>query len=222
MISPTITDGQLLAYLDGVRLPAVESALAVSPALRARLETLRSEEFFLREMFINLPVIEPQDLVDVVTGQASPATRLRVNAYLKENPEAKEEMETLKKSLPQTSTSRRPAFAAIPVLAAGLRDAGAQSQNQSYYVAELEARVSLSITPCGTERWRVSGRVTCANQAIVGVRVALSSANFHPRPRQTDENGFFEFQRLPTDVYSLRVTLVSGILVIREIDLGND
>ena len=75
MEDTTITDGQLLAYLEGEDLPQVAQALAASATLRARLDELREADAFLRQAFAPLRRPSPADMVDVVAGQGTPAAR---------------------------------------------------------------------------------------------------------------------------------------------------
>ncbi len=129
-----IEEGELLAYLDGAQLPHVEQALRASSELRRELETLRKTSITLRRAFGGISRPDPQDLVDVATGKATPNQELRVAAYLRASPTGREEMQLLKAELQSFAqptrrfTRRLPTFFAVPVLGGvGTRSATAST-----------------------------------------------------------------------------------------------
>lgn len=223
-----ITDGRLLAYLDDRTDAQVEQALRTSPELCARLDALRQEQEhfrrFLRQSYFSSTTswIEPQALVNVVTGQADTVQRLRVLAYVRRFPQAQQMLDKLQKewrAMLAVDSRRSPIFLMQPVLAAGLR--GIQHA-QAFKAVEMHAQVLVEIQPPVGERWQMHGQVMVADQPAAGARVHLRSAQAHPRPRLTDDSGFFAFHRLRDGEYRLRIVLEDGVLVIPQLTLEDD
>ena len=216
-----IREGELLAYLDGEGLPHVEQELQASPGLRREIDA------FLRRAFADLDRPDPQDLVDVVAGQATAAQRLLVAAWTRSKGTAQREIEALRNEwdtmqrTEQKRRPRRPRFLAVPLGAAvGVRTL-AESAEQSFYAAELQAQVTLRVAPVSGEQWRIEGYVTQSHQPAANARVTLRSERARPRPRHTDEAGIFVFPKLAAGVYQLRVAFEQGILYIPELVLDD-
>ncbi len=222
MIDQPIEPGDLLAYLDGVDLPHVEQALQASPGLRQELDELRQAEQVLRQMFGGLPLPDPQDLVDVVTGQATPQQQLRVAAYIRANPAGQQELAALQAAAASRSSSRVRFLAVRQTGALAVRSAAADAIEQSFYVTELAIQVVLRIGPPSNDRWRLEGYVTQHDQPAAGVRVTLRATHARPRPRLTDADGFFAFQRLAAGTYRLQAALPQGTVVLPDIVLRYD
>lgn len=214
-----ISDGDLMAYLDGERLPHVEQALAASASLRQELEELRQAEGLFRRLFGGVARPTPEDMVDVALGQATPAQRLRVAAFEQQSVAGRREMDELRAEWAETTPARRPRvaqFFAVPLQAMGVRGAG---DEHAYHVATLQAQITLRIVPPVGERWGIEGRLKRAEEPLAHTRVTLRGVRARPRPRQTDEQGFFSFPRLGPGVYQLRAYLEQGVIVVPEIRL---
>ncbi|MCX7682976.1 MAG: hypothetical protein N2508_13595, partial [Anaerolineae bacterium] len=95
MTTSQIREGELLAYLSGERLPHVEIALRESPELRAELERLRQVDEWLRRLFAGTRPLDPQDVVDVAAGLATPEQRLLVAAWARRDPAVRQELAEL-------------------------------------------------------------------------------------------------------------------------------
>lgn len=215
---PTIEPGDLLAYLDGVHLAHVEQALQMSAELREQLETLRRTERSLRKLFGNLPLPDPQDLVDLAVDQATPAQQLLVAAYIRANPAGQQELDTLRLAAAPPKRLRLPRFTALlQAPALGVRSAAAAEQN--FYASELAVHVVLRLPPPTDDRWRIEGYVTRNDQPATNVRITLRTAHARPRPRLTDAHGFFTFTRLRAGVYRLRIYFEQGILLLPDISI---
>lgn len=224
MNNATISDGDLLAYLDGEHLPYIEQALQKSPTLRLQLEQLRLANTFFRETFEGLIVIDTQDLVDVATGQSNPEQELLVQAHLRRHPEARVEYELIRNEVaddlkpPKPKWWQLPVFRAVPMEMAGVRSRQTQPP-QSFQVAGLDASLILHISPTIPEHWQIVGRILQRQQPIVKVQVTLRSDHSQPRPRFTNELGTFKFPKLRNGTYRLRVYLEHGVLYVPEIVL---
>ncbi len=228
MDSSTITDGQLLAYLEGEAMPQVEEALASSADLQRRLEDLREAHAFLGQAFAPLRRPSPADVVDVVAGQASHARKLRVMAYVRRSPAGRAEYTALQDA---TAEQRSPRLRLPYLVAARLGLSGVLaseeamplapvSREQAYGVAELAAQVTFRVAPLPDEQWRLEGRVTQAGQPAVAARVRLDQPPGSSRLRVTDPAGFFTFLRLAAGRYRLRVYLPQAVVVVQDITVG--
>lgn len=98
MISFNLNQGDLLAHLDGERVPHLDIALRNQPELGEQLEALREADQFLHKRFGRCVRPDSQDLVDVVTGQASAAQELRVMAYLRQSAAGRAEMVAIREA----------------------------------------------------------------------------------------------------------------------------
>lgn len=242
MTQQAISQGDLLAYLDGERLPHVEVALRREPALRHEFEVLQETDRFLYTMFGGILRPDSQDLVDVATGQATSQQALRVAAYLRNSADARARMEALKKVAEEVEPrivakeAKEPAllskiqtllplfFArrlrAADVRAGGLQDIS-QSSDETFYVAEIEARVTLYVSPPVREVWLLEGYVTQNALPVDEVMVSLQQEE-GVVATTTTEDGFFTFDSLEAGRYQIKVQFEHGILVIREIELEDE
>jgi len=220
MLPKDITPGDFLAYLDGVDLPHVAQAVQASPELRRQLAEVRQTDQALQRLFGGLPMPDPQDLVDVATGQATPQQELRVAAAARSNPAVQQELDLLRSAAAPPQRSRLPRFIAAPQTAiAGVRAHALSDTEQSFYAAELAAQVVLRRIPPTAETWRIEGYVTRADQPASEVRITLQAPGRRPRPRVTDANGFFTFPRLAPGTYHLQAHFAQGIVIISDIEL---
>lgn len=129
-----------------------------------------------------------------------------------------EEMAILTK--PRRSWLRLPQWIATPLsVAAGLRSTSGQRIQQSFQVANIQAQVTLRVAPSERENWRIEGYVTQNFQPVANAKVTFISERSHPRPRYTDEMGFFVFGRLSEGTCQLRIYLEQGVVVIQDIRL---
>jgi hypothetical protein len=226
----SIEDGELLAYLAGEDLPYVAQALQQSPELQHELETLRRTSGLFTQLFDGLEHPDPQDMVDVLTGQASHAQQLRVAAYVRQSAVGQAGYQALEEELrrltPAHPSRRRklPEFFAVPQGAvAGLRAAPrADDRDQTFVVAELQAQVTLRMAPRAGEWWAIEGYITRQQQPVAGVQVRLTATTARPRPRTTDAAGFFSFPKLREGTYQLRATFDDGMIIISGLALYDE
>lgn len=219
----TIQPGDLQAYLDGEDLPHVAEALAASPALRQELAALRRQNQALQGFFGGLNIPDPQDLVDVATGLASPQQHLRVMAYVRASPQGREDFTALLalQAPPQPRGLRLPNILALPqALAPALRSLTPAADDHSFYAGELQAQIVVRVPPPHGDHWCIEGYVTQHDQPASAVRVTLRGDHVRPRPRFTDAEGFFTFTRLPAGHYLLQAHFSQGRLLLPPIRLG--
>ncbi len=242
MTQQTISQGDLLAYLDGEPLPHVEVALRQEPALRRELHALREADGFLYTMFGGILHPDSQDLVDVATGQATSQQALRVAAYLRNSADARARMEALKEVAEEVEPgvvakeakepallsgirSLLPLFFARRLRAADVRAGGfaekGERSDETFYVAEIEARVTLYVSPPVREVWLLEGYVTQNAFPVDEVTVSLQQEE-RLVATTTTEDGFFTFESLEAGRYQIKVQFEQGILVIREIELEDE
>lgn len=230
-----IQEGDLLAYLEGEPLPHVDYHLRESAELRAELERLRRAHSTYSNLWQPAPDAaepDPQDMVDVVTGQASAAQQLRVAAYIRQNAAARATYDALQATFAAASPAtpprhrlRVPVFAAVPAgLGAGLRTAAplVSDREQAFVVAALQVQVTLRVIPRDDGYWAVEGYVTREQHPATGVQVRMHADGARPRPRTTDDGGFFRFARLRDGTYQVRVLLADGTVLLRDVSLADD
>ncbi len=246
METQRIEEGDLLAYLEGEPMPHVEHHLHTSAELRAELELLRRAHATYSALFPAHPdqahahpdqahahpEPDPQDMVDVVTGQASAAQQLRVAAYIRQNAAGRAVYDELQATFAAASTPpsrlrpvRLPVFTALPAgLGAGLRTVvpARSDREQAFVVAELQVQVTLRVIPRDDGYWAVEGYVTRQQHPAAGVQVRMLAAGARPRPRITDDGGFFRFARLRDGTYQMRVTVADGTVLIHDVPLAED
>lgn len=235
MNQPQISEGDLIAYLAGEILPHVERMLRVSPELQRELDNFRQLDTWLQSQFGGIGRPDPQDLVDVVTGQATKQQELIVAAYVRNNLRGQREIEALQKDYRNRRRLWLPVFVARPVLnyvglksSLGLRGSKSpdvlrashdQDIEQVFEVTELDAQVALRIPRVQGELYELTGTVTQNAQLVENTRVTLRGARGLVRRRITDEAGFFTFQKLPPDTYRLRITREDGVILIPNLEL---
>lgn len=226
MSTPSISEGDLLAYLDEVDLPHVAQALSESLDLQRELAELEQLDDLLRQKFGQQIIPDPQDLVDVLTGQATNQQRLLVAAYERRSLRWRQEKALLEKELALLQSPPRPRFrlpnytALLQTAASGLRSALSENEAQpTFQVAEMQAEVTLAIIPGELEQWQITGYVTQKDQPVVNARVTLRAEHIKPRRRSTDTAGFFRFRALSAGHYHLRIALTEGAIVIPVLEL---
>jgi hypothetical protein len=220
----SLQPGDLLAYLDGVALPHVEQALQASAELRAELAQLQRVNDQLQQRVRNLPIPEPHDMVDVATGQATPEQQLRVAAYVRANPQAKQiltDLLALQGQSTQPSRQRgRSRFVALPqAMGLGTRSITPVVADHAFYASELAAQIVLRIAPPEDDYWRIEGYVTQHDQPAPNIRVTLRAEHARPRPRVTDADGFFTFARLKAGSYLVQAHFAQGLVLIPALTL---
>lgn len=229
-----MNEGDLLAYLSGEPLPHVVQALADSPALQAQLQEIQRADRQFARLFGGIGVPDPQDLVDVATGQASARQHLRVAAYLRESAAGRAEIVALLDPVPSPRMSRVPRWLGLPLQPAGtragtvgsarwgLRANPGDGAEQGFYISEIHAQVIVQVLPPTGEFWVIQGRVTQQNQPVAAAQVRLSHPERRIRPRTTDAEGFFSFQRLRAGTYGLQVHLGDGRVIVPDIVLADE
>ncbi len=243
MTSSHINQGDLLAHLDGKRQPHLDVALRNQPELRTELEALREADKFLQQKFGRLRILRPdsQDLVDVVTGQASAAQELRVMAYVRQSPAGDAEMAALREAFadaeaeeqgfreskgffePITRTLRQ--FLALPLQAAGVRGTSplySQESENTFYVAELDARVTIYTSPSIGEEWIIEGYLTQREAPINGVRATLEQNEEIIASTESEDGGFLTFEAIEAGSYQIKIHLEQGILITPQIELKDE
>ena len=224
-----IDDGELLAYLDGEHLPHVVKALANSSELQGRLDELKQlhENLFVEFEGVLRP--DPQDLVDVATGQASQAQKLIVAAYVRNSVQGQAELDALEtewaKSMPARGGSRKiwtlPQFLARPLSLVGVRSNDTRDGGlQTYYAADVQAQIAVQIPPPSNDLWKIQGYVTHEDLPLTTTAVSLYPIT--EMTTETDEMGFFAFENLPTGRYDLRLHLQDSIVLIPDIYLTDE
>jgi hypothetical protein len=254
MTSFNINHGDLLAHLDGERVPHLDVALRNQPELNKQLNALHEADQFFHQRFSRILRPDSQDLVDVVTGQASSAQELRVAAYLRQSAAGRAEMaaiheafaeaeaeeyepelgfieigggilETIGGMLAPIRTTLRQYFAQ-PLQVAGVRGvrAGLYSEDTEdvFYVAELEARVTVYRSPSVGEEWFIEGYVTQKEQPMDGVSATLEQNNQIVASTETEDGGSFTFESIEAGTYQIKVHLEQGILITPEIELEDE
>ncbi len=223
-MSDLLEPGDLLAYLDGADLPHVAQAIQDSPDLRQALDLLRENAQRFQQEFGGVPLPDPQDLVDVIAGQATERQRLRVAAYVRADPVGRRHFAALQQVYtPVPSRTRLPRFLAHPLAsAAGVRAGTVSGTEQTLYAADLSARVVLRLIPPRQEIWQIEGYITQDDRPVPDVRVRLWSTTARPRPRSTDADGFFAFRRLAAGTYQLEVSLAQGRVRVQDVVLRDE
>ena len=226
-----IEEGDLLAYLNGDSDPQLEMALQESAELLAELEALQQVDAHLRHALNNVHIFNEQDVVDVVTGQATANQRLIVAAQRRRDPVLDAEMQAMEAeyaqlTAPKPSRWQLPQFIAQPIAAAiGVRSNTYETQEHAYHVVELQAQVTVRIVPPDGEIWALEGYVAQNHQPASQVQVDLATDDFvDPAVEslatlQSDEQGFFVFQDLDEGTYYLRITLADGSILVRDLTL---
>lgn len=237
-----LAEGELFAYLAGESLPHVAQQLNASPALQQDFDELRQLDHWLQHNFGGIARPDPQDLVDVALGQANATQKLIVAAYVRQSRQGQRELKRLQKEFGGAAVTAPPTkrpllFWAIPLLGgAGLKtEKGGASASlaanhfaqtrhggeQTFQVTELQAQITIRIPPASGETWQLSGIVTQNQQPMANATVTLRAEHTRPRPRKTDQMGFFAFRHLPEGTYRLRVYLDQGIVRVPDIELSS-
>lgn len=229
MSTVPINPGDLLQYVLGDTSPELSQLIRSSPeAMRQADELLEADKALSMLLRSEAPSIE-QDMVDVAVGQATANQRLRVAAYVRQNPRAQAELDALKREYALITgkkpepVARKASFPAMPIL--GLRGVRAQEQvgqqrELAFEVVELDAQVTLRMTHPEGNFWALSGYVTVDGVPGAGAGITLRGTTSDlRRRRKCDEAGTFSFSRLAPGDYSLLVTVDKGRLVVPELRL---
>ncbi len=172
---------------------------------------------------------DPQDLVDVVAGQATPAQQLLVAAYTRNSVRGREELAALEaewaKSMPTPHKHRKlwalPEFIARPLRLAGVRGNDREEGGlQTYYAADVQAQIAVQIPPPQNDLWQIQGYVTHEDLPLAATAVSLYP--IAEMTTETDEMGFFAFENLSNGRYDLRLHLPDGIILIPDIALVDE
>jgi hypothetical protein len=238
-MTSTISEGDLEAYLAGEKRPDVERALRTSPELQRELHELRQLNDRLLQGWGGIEHPDPQDLVDVVAGQATEQQKLVVAAYVRRSARGRRELELLQKEA-RLADANFPHFVAqlvttlddirfsapqlLGVRSATRGTAKAEAKiERVYQVAELQMEVKLQIMPpTQGERWQIIGVLTQgdeAKEAITGAQVVLQGKRGRPHRSTTDTIGFFAFRGLKQGTYQMNVYVTEGSFAVDDIDL---
>lgn len=236
----SISEVELLAYLEGEEIPGIVEALRASPALQQKLEELRALDAWLYQTFDGMGRPEPGDLVDVALEQASDRQKLLVAAYERNSLRGRAEMASLRQEAKQQQRSPARWFARLVaplsaphtsrLQAAGVRSAdrppmkaGAITE-QLYVVEEARASVRLQITrPRQGERWTLSGMInqtTDEETPLADLLLILQNQRGGRGLRTTTNSlGYFTFRDSKAGVYQLKIHFDEAIAIIAELVL---
>jgi hypothetical protein len=236
-LSNPIEEGDLLAHLEGEYLAHVVEALARSPELRMELaalrETIEQVKQEARRLRTAYRAIDDQDMVDVVTGQATAAQRLGVAAAVRRNKSIADDLDELQRDYKNSfggskkGRFRLPRVIGRPVFALGTRAEGiADTSTNTYYSAELTARVTLRVIPRIESRlidqYTVEAYVTLNDRPFSDARATLRRKPRSIRRSKSDASGFVRFERLSAGDYELDVDFPTGTLVVPEIHVNEN
>lgn len=215
-------DADLIAHLLGEDVPGLKEALDLSEDLMERFNELSQLDAEIAHALGQLSRVSDQDLVDVVTEHASPNTRLLADAHIRQNPEAKERIEALKREyreLSREGESQRiklPTFLASPLsLAIGLRssdDSLGRRSEGGYQSTELAAQITYRAVPLQDESFRIEGSAVYQEAPGARLRVALCAVKRRPRQEFTKPTGVFSFDKVRAGEYRLRLSLPVGVM----------
>ena len=226
MSNKSIQDGDLLAYMEGEELPHVADALANSPELKVEFDQLKVIRKKLLSEFGGILRPDPQDLVDVVAGQATPTQRLLVSAYVRRSPQGQAELAALEAewgqmapdAAPTQGMWKLPEFLAQPLALVGVRSQQATGQDsQTYYTADIDVQITLQIPPPEDDRWQVQGYATHNDLPLTDTPISLQALDV--LLAETDDMGFFTFTDLAAGHYDLRLELADSVVLIPNITL---
>lgn len=228
-------EADLLAHFDGKKVKGLSEALSGSQELEERFSRIKKQHNQLKKLLKGVGVPDSQDLVDVVTGQASAQTRLIVDAYVRNSPSGKQRMDLIRKEYAQLeresapSKIRLPVFIAVPArLGIALRSANdeddpfARPLEGAYETADLEAKVAYRIVPSWQEQFRVEGTVLHKGLPAINVRVSLRGDKGRAKIIQTTSIGYFVFDKMAPGRYRLRIQVGGGILETPSIETPHD
>jgi len=226
-----IEEGDLLAYLNGEADSEIEAAISKSSELQAELQALKQVDEQLRGALEGAYLFDEQDIVDVVTGQATASQRLIVAAQRRRDPALDAEIQAMEAeyasvTAPKQSRWQLPQFIAQPIGAAmGVRSSTFETQEHAYHVVELQAQVTVRVVPPDGEIWAIEGYVTQDHQPAGQVKVDLAADDFADTTveplvtLETDEQGFFVFEDLDEGTYYLRIVFEDGSILVRDLVL---
>lgn len=215
------SDEDLSAYLDGKPLPALAAALPSSPALQARLEQMRLRDQQLQQAFVPLAVVQPQDLVDVATNQASPAQRERVLRLIQHDAALQEELALLHDlaAAPPVELAQPevPLYLAVPTTghAAGIRSLAPEDEAEQYLtVAALDLQLQLATAQDNAGLGQIDLWLTENYVPLAGVAVVVQAATGNDLMALTDDDGAVQFAPLAPDTYQLLIRLEAGEITL--------
>ena len=227
-LDPNWDEGDLIAHIDGNS--------NASPDLAADLTELADLDALLQRTYGGSARPDPQDLVDVLMGQATPAQRLIVAAYVRDSMRGKAEMAALEKELADElgSTPKLgfladllPRFMATPIaMGIGLRTSAnisaTETGEQTFQVAELNVQITLQIAPPIRELWEIEGYISQNYLPVADAPLILQSVPSPQQESNTDSEGFFIFQELSDGRYNLSIQLAEGIITLPELTLTDE
>ncbi len=164
---------------------------------------------------------DPQDLIDVVAGQASQAQKLIVAAYTRNSVRGRKELRALEtkwaKLMPAQGNRLNiwalPQFLARPLALVGMRGDDASNDGlQTYYAADVQAQIAIQIPPPQNNLWQIQGYVTHEDLPLTATAVSLYP--IAEMTTETDEMGFFIFENLSAGNYDLSLHLSDSIVLI--------
>lgn len=235
-----VNEGDLVAHLDGQKRKRVEKALHESPELQQKFDELSKFAALLQHNFGGVERPDPQDLVDVASGQATDQQRLLIDAYARDSVRGQRELELLRKEAETPNVSATAFIAQLMTIfdsahslvsqPLGVRsaiDRGAKAESkieQVYQVIELQLEIRLQIIrPVHGELWQIIGNITQntdTKAAIPGVQIALYAKRGRPRWCKTDAAGFFAFRGLKQNIYRMKGQLVQEGFIIPNLELN--
>ncbi|MEM7535057.1 MAG: carboxypeptidase-like regulatory domain-containing protein [Chloroflexota bacterium] len=247
--TPTIQEGEHLAYINKDASPNTVAIIENSPEQQQEITDLEKLYRSLGTFFATTKPVDPQDLVDVATGHATPNQILIVDAHCRRDPAVRAELEQIRADWIKMEEIRtRPTlferiqnaykslqqYIAEPILLEPSSDfrfsarspVHADNLRQAYEVINLDVHLTLRIIPMSGEVWKLEGFVTQNSlpvaETIVTVQASLEDGDRELDPVTTDEHGFFMLTNLEEGVYRLEIILEHGIVVVRDVELKED
>jgi hypothetical protein len=233
---PLIQPGDLESFVRGEAGPDIEALIRSSPELLAEAEQLKEVHEALLDYFSQDQGPTSDELADYLLDKLPPPKRLRIAAYLRQNPQAREELDSMWRILQPSDSMldqvrERAAVALAAVLAVTARGhevaALRGEARQRLYEAD-EFQISLRVlSEPASELHALSGHVRrIGDQAAAVADDDLSGeAWLFQSPESTlvkttvAANGLFLFEAMPAGQYGLLLELRPCSLSLDEIVL---
>lgn len=236
-------DGDLIAHIHNDDTSTIQSELGALPDLAQELAALQELDALLQTSYGGSALPDPQDLIDVLTDQATPAQKLIVAAYERNSERGKREMDALRAELarsPLAETATESSGTVLEQLARfvatplafnmGLRAAGGDGEQMTFEATDIQAMVTIRIVPPSRERWRIEGYVTQNYEPVPNAQIGLrveptqtgESVTESITESATDSDGFFEFNDLAAGEYTIEAALSDGIVIVPELNLTEE
>ncbi len=206
------TDGDLLAYIDGVVPPEVAGEIERTPELMNRVSALRKLEGSLKVRLFRCDCPDPQQLGEYHLNLLPASQMSEIRQHLKRCPHCAEELSRLETFMAPGLFERArvviakllsggPSASFQP--AAGVR--GEERGPRIYLAGNLQIILETEAEPSRPERRSLTGLIT--GELAGGMEVQLISADLPPVSTLAGETGEFAFSDIVPGEYSLRVRI---------------